>query len=175
MLKQKQKKSVTRHKITPSVISIGVLFLLIEFFDEFHYGVQSAILPAMRSDLGFTYAQVGVLLGLPQVIGTIIEPVLMLLGDTRLRKKLMVGGGITIVLSLLLLAGAGSFPVVLAAFIISFPASGAFVTLSQASLMDRNQGRETRMMARWTLAGSLGAVLGPLVLAGGFALAFGWR
>ncbi|HEX9090980.1 MAG TPA: MFS transporter, partial [Anaerolineales bacterium] len=31
------------------------------------------------------------------------------------------------------------------------------------------------IMARWTLAGSLANLIGPLVLAGGFALGFGWR
>jgi MFS transporter, FSR family, fosmidomycin resistance protein len=30
-------------------------------------------------------------------------------------------------------------------------------------------------MARWTLAGSIGNLLGPLCVAGGFALALGWR
>lgn len=175
MFKPTKNKSATNRIFSRSAISLGLVFLLIEFFDEFHYGIQSAIMPAMRSDLALSYAQVGLLLGLPYVIGTLIEPLIMLLGDTRLRKYLMVGGGLTIVLSLLLLASASSFPVLLAVFIISFPASGAFVTLSQATLMDHNPGREHQMMARWTVAGSLGTVLGPLVLAGGFALAFDWR
>jgi len=175
MFKPKQNKSATNRRISRGVISLGLVFLLIEFFDEFHYGIQSAILPALRSDMALSYAQVGLLLGLPYVIGTLIEPLLMLLGDTRWRKRLMVAGGLTIVLALFLLASAVSFPVVLAGFIISFPASGAFVTLSQATLMDFNPGRENQMMARWTVAGSLGNVLGPLVLAGGLALTFGWR
>jgi len=175
MFKAKQNKSAANRCISHAIISLGLIFLLIEFFDEFHYGIQSAILPALRSDMGLSYAQVGLLLGLPYVIGTFIEPLLMLLGDTRLRKHLMIAGGLTIVLALFLLASAISFPVVLASFIISFPASGAFVTLSQATLMDFNPGRENQMMARWTVAGSLGNVLGPLVLAGGLALAFGWR
>ena len=119
----------------------------------------------MHSDLALSYGQVGLLLGLPYMIGTLTEPLIMLLGDTRLRKRLMVGGGLIIAFSLLLLASASSFPVILAAFIISFPASGAIVTLSQATLIDRNPGREHQMMARWTVTGSLGTVLGPLVLA----------
>ena len=175
MFKPNQNKSAANRSISRGIISLGLVFLLIEFFDEFHYGIQSAILPALRSDMALSYAQVGLLLGLPYAIGTFIEPLLMLLGDTRLRKRLMIAGGSTIVLAMFLLASAISFPVMLAGFIISFPASGAFVTLSQATLMDFNPGRENQMMARWTVAGSLGNVLGPLVLAGGLALAFGWR
>jgi FSR family fosmidomycin resistance protein-like MFS transporter len=41
--------------------------------------------------------------------------------------------------------------------------------------MDMNPGREAQMMARWTLAGSLGDLLGPLFLAVAYALSLGWR
>ncbi len=149
--------------------------MLIEFFDELNYGVGNAALPAIRTDLGMTYVQVGLLLGLPGIINTFIEPVLMLLGDTRYRKHIMLGGGLAIVLSLVAIASANSFSLVLVAMVIGFPASGAFVSLSQATLMDLNPGREPHIMARWTVAGSLANLIGPLILAGGFALGFGWR
>jgi FSR family fosmidomycin resistance protein-like MFS transporter len=105
----------------------------------------------------------------------LVEPLIMLLGDSSLRKRLVVGGGLVIVLALLLMAGASSFPAVLLAFIISFPASGAFVTLSQATLMDLNPGREPHSMARWTVYGSLGNLIGPALLAAAFAIGLGWR
>jgi FSR family fosmidomycin resistance protein-like MFS transporter len=154
---------------------ITILFLLIEFFDELHYGVMNAALPWLRTELSLSYEQVGLLLGLPSIIGTFIEPVIMLLGDTSLRKRLILGGGIAVVTSLVLIAGAQAFLPVLVAMVISFPASGAFVTLAQATLMDLNPGREPHMMARWTVAGSLGNLLGPLLLAGIFAVGLSWR
>jgi MFS transporter, FSR family, fosmidomycin resistance protein len=164
-----------RLPLLQSAFRLTVLFLFIEFFDELHYGVQTAALPALRADLGLSYTQMGVLLGLPGVLNALIEPVMMLLGDTRFRKSLVVGGGLAVCVGLLILAGAQSFPVALLAFVIAYPASGAFVTLSQATLMDQNPGRQAQMMARWTAAGSLGNLLGPLLLAGGFALGWGWR
>ncbi len=157
------------------VASLMALFLLIEFFDEFNYGVGNAALPAIRNDLGFKYLQVGLLLGLPGILNTFIEPVLMLLGDTPYRKHIMLGGGLAIALSLAAIATAHNFLWVLLGTVIAFPASGAFVSLAQATLMDANPGREPQMMARWTVAGSVGNLLGPLLLAGGFALGFGWR
>ena len=63
----------------------------------------------------------------------------------------------------------------LLALILAYSSSGAFISLSQATLMDLNPGRETKMMARWTLSGSLANTLGPLLAGAGFALALGWR
>ena len=117
-------------------ISLGLIFLFIEFFDELIYGVQTAALPQIRLDLDLSYAQIGLLLGLPNMISLFIEPVLMLLGDTKLRKRLVLGGGLAILISVLLTANASSFGMLLAAFILFYPASGAFVSLSQATLMD---------------------------------------
>ncbi len=154
---------------------LALFFLIIVFYDELSYAVGGAALPSLRTDLGLTYAQVGLLLGLPQVANTFLEPALMLLGDTRLRKSLMVAGGVAITVSAFLIASAASFPAVLAGFVLALPASGAFVSLSQATLMDMNPGREPQAMARWSVAGSLGNLIGPLLLAGGFALEWGWR
>ncbi len=172
---KKSRISILFTSLAKGVTSLLALFLLIEFFDEFNYGVGNAALPAIRNDLGFSYVQVGLLLGLPGIVNTFIEPVLMLLGDTRYRKNIMLGGGLAIALSLVAIAAAHDFALVLLGMVIAFPASGAFVTLSQATLMDLNPGREPQMMARWTVAGSIANLLGPLMLAGGFALGFGWR
>jgi FSR family fosmidomycin resistance protein-like MFS transporter len=99
----------------------------------------------------------------------------MLLGDSSLRKNLVIGGGLVISLAVLMMAGASSFLLLLAAFTISYPASGAFVSLSQATLMDLNPGREPHSMARWTVYGSLGNLAGPALLASAFLLGLGWR
>ena len=172
---EQSKKSILLASLLRGVASIAFLFLLIEFFDELNYGVGNAALPAIRNDLSLTYIQVGLLLGLPGIINTFVEPMLMLLGDTRLRKHLMLSGGLTIILSLVAIAGTHSYLLVLVAMVVAFPASGAFVSLSQATLMDLNPGREPQMMARWTASGAVANLLGPLILAAGFALGFGWR
>jgi MFS transporter, FSR family, fosmidomycin resistance protein len=84
-------------------------------------------------------------------------------------------GGVAFAGALVLAAAAQGFVLLLVAFCILFPASGAFVSLSQATLMDVDpEGRE-RNMARWTLAGSVGVVAGPLLVSGSVALGGGWR
>ncbi len=156
-------------------LSLTLVLLIIEFFDELHYALGGAALPALQAELKLDYAQVGLLLGLPHILGSAIEWAIMLLGDTRLRKWLVIGGGLVVALSVLAVGGATSFPVLLAAVVVSFPASGAFVTLAQATLVDQNPQREAQVMARWTLAGSLGNLAGPLALAGILTVGLSWR
>jgi FSR family fosmidomycin resistance protein-like MFS transporter len=164
-----------RNKPLWGAVTLTTLFISIEFFDELYYGVEGVTLPALRANLGLSYAQVGLLLGLPGLVSALIEPAIMLLGDTRLRKSLILSGGCAVAAAAFLTGASASFTVLLAAFAIGYPASGAFVTLSQASLMDAHPGREQQMMARWSLAGSLANLAAPLLMAAGFWLGFGWR
>lgn len=167
--------TIKKKTISAWFLRSAILFLGIEFFDELSYGVQGASLPALRADLGLDYAQVGALLGLAGFIGGLVEPLILLFGDTLWRKRLMVVGGGIVALSLMGVAASNSFLTVLLAFIFMYPASGAFVTLGQASLMDQSPGRQSQMMARWSVAGSIGNLVGPLLLAGSFAIGLGWR
>ena len=151
------------------------IFLLIEFVDELVFGVGETAWPLFRNDLSLSYAQIGLLLSLPGILAAFIEPFLGILGDVWKRRLLILGGGAVFTVSLLLTAASRSFTPLLISFILFFPASGAFVSLSQASLMDSAPERHEQNMARWTFAGSLGVVMGPLLL-GVFAwLGLGWR
>jgi MFS transporter, FSR family, fosmidomycin resistance protein len=97
----------------------------------------------------------------------------------------LLAGGIVFTLSLAAVAGARSFTVLLGAFTVFYPASGAFVSLTQADLIDAQPAgagpvdvgpdRQARVMARWDLAGSTGAVAGPLLVTAVVAAGGGWR
>ncbi len=105
----------------------------------------------------------------------------VLAGQGRRRRLIILGGGIVFLLTLLAAASARSFAVLLAALIAFYPASGAFVSLTQAEIMDAWPDRQAQVMARWDLAGAAGAVAGPLLLAavlaveGGGEVGGGWR
>jgi FSR family fosmidomycin resistance protein-like MFS transporter len=171
MLMQRARRSRTPHHTAILTLTL----LLIEFLDEFVYGAREAAWPLIRTDLGLSYAQVGVLLGLPNVIGNLVEPCLGILGDVWRRRILILGGGAVFMLALLLTALSQEFPVLLIAFVLLSPASGAFVSLSQATLTDTDPARHEHNMARWTFAGSLGVVAGPLALGATATLDLGWR
>ncbi|MGH2545096.1 MAG: MFS transporter [Ardenticatenaceae bacterium] len=152
-----------------------LLLLSVEFLDELVFGVREAAWPLIRADLDLDYAQIGLLLGVPGVVANLIEPPIGVLGDVWKRRALVVGGGLFFALALLLAGGAPGFVVLLLAFILFYPASGAFVSLSQATLMDLAPHRHEQLMARWTLAGSLGVLAGPLLLGGALLLGYSWR
>ena len=150
--------------------------LAVELADELADGAKGAALPLIRHDLGLSYGQVGLLASVPLLAGGALElPLGILAGDAGRRRRFILGGGIVFVLSLLAVAGARSYAVLLAAFTVFYPASGAFVSLSQAELMEADPDRQAQVMARWDLAGSAGAVAGPLLLAAVLAAGGGWR
>jgi FSR family fosmidomycin resistance protein-like MFS transporter len=150
-------------------------FLLIEFLDELVFGANEAAWPLIRTDLTLSYIQIGILLSVPGIVSAIIEPSLGILGDVWKRRVLILGGGILFALACLLTGLSTGFVVLLFALCIFYPSSGAFVSLSQATLMDSDPARHEQNMARWTFAGSLGVVVGPLLLSGMAYLGFGWR
>jgi FSR family fosmidomycin resistance protein-like MFS transporter len=156
--------------------SVFVLTLLtIEFLDEFVFGAREAAWPLIRDNLGLSYVQVGVLLSVPNLVSSLVEPFLGILGDVWKRRVLILGGGLFFALALLLTSLSQSFVVLLLSFMLFYPASGSFVSLSQAALMDTDPARHEHNMARWTLAGSLGVVTGPLALGAATLLSLGWR
>jgi MFS transporter, FSR family, fosmidomycin resistance protein len=112
----------------------------------------------------------------PLLAGGLLElPLGVVAGEGKRRRLAVLAGGIAFVLTLLGVAFAPSFAVLLGAFVAFYPASGAFVSLTQAELMDTWPDRHAQVMARWELAGSVGAVAGPLLLAAVLASGGGWR
>ena len=139
------------------------------------FGVREAAWPLITRDLGLSYADVGLLLAVPGVLAALVEPVLGLLADTGRRRLLLVVGGLVFAAGLGVVALASGLGWLMAGSIVIYPASGAFVALSQASLMDLDPERHEVNMARWTLAGSVGAVLGPLLITAAVTVGLGWR
>jgi FSR family fosmidomycin resistance protein-like MFS transporter len=150
-----------------------MVFLLIEFLDELIYGIGEAAWPLIRDDLQLNYIQIGLALSLPGFLANFIEPFLFTLADTWKRRAVILAGGIFFTISLALTGISCSYLFLLASFILFHPSSGAFVSLSQASLMDSAPERREQNMARWTFAGSLGVFIGPILLSGAAFIGFG--
>jgi MFS transporter, FSR family, fosmidomycin resistance protein len=139
------------------------------------WGAWTAAWPLIRTDLGLSYIEVGILLSLPHVFGSILEPPLGLLGDAWKRRVLVRAGGVGLLVALVLIALSDGFAPLLLALMLASPSGGAFVGLSQAVLMDMDPRRHEQNMARWALAGSIGVVAGPLALTAVGAFGLGWR
>lgn len=150
-------------------------FLFIELIDEIVDGLTGAAWPLIRTDLDLNYAEIGLALTIPRIVAQLVEPPIGLLGDIWHRFALIALGGLAFATSLLLVAGADGFVALVLAWSLFYPASGTFVGLSQASLVDARPDDEERAMVAWTVAGSLGVAIGPILLAGALAAGAGWR
>jgi MFS transporter, FSR family, fosmidomycin resistance protein len=143
-----------------------VAALTVELVDELVDGTKSAAMPLIRHDLTLSYLQIGLLAAVPLVAGSILElPVGVASGGGSRRRRFILAGGLVFIASVLAAGLATSFAGLLVALTIFFPASGMFVSLTQAALMDSAPDRQARHMAWWTLAGSTGAVTGPILVA----------
>lgn len=147
----------------------------VELLDEFIYGLFGATLPTIKTELVLTYTQVGLLFTLPGLIGVMGEPIIGLLGDTRHRRALVLGGIGATAIGLTLIAGAQQYLPLLLAQCIMYVSSGAYVNLSQATLIDRDPHRAENTMARWVLMGAIGVTLSPLLITVVLAVEGSWR
>ncbi|HWF82829.1 MAG TPA: MFS transporter [Streptosporangiaceae bacterium] len=150
--------------------------LAIEALDELIDGTKGAAFPVVRADLHLSYTQVGLLIAMPLLVGSLIElPLGLVAGYGRRRNRLVLTGGIAFAGALAVVGLAQSFWVLLIGMVAFFPAAGAFVSLTQAALMDAEPGKHQQHMAAWNLAGSAGAVAGPLLLASVLFAGGTWR
>jgi len=151
------------------------VLLAVEFLDELVYGTREAAWPLIRHDLGLSYAQVALVIALPGYVSLVAEPLVGVLADRGRRRALILAGGVLFVATTAAFGLVTGFATLLSVEIVAFPASGAFVGVSQTVLVDEEPRSRERAMAAWTLAGSLGVVVAPLLVVGAIALGGGWR
>jgi FSR family fosmidomycin resistance protein-like MFS transporter len=164
-----------RERVRRTLLPLTLTLLLVEFLDEIVDGVYGAAWPLIRDDLRLSYTEIGVLLAVPTAVSCLVEPWLFILADVWRRRALALAGGFAFALAALAVGASYSFAGLLAALVLFGPSSGAFVNLSQASLMDMEPERREQNMARWGLAGSLGNAAGPLAVAAAIGAGLGWR
>lgn len=87
------------------------------------FGTREAAWPLIRTDLGLTYTQIGLLLTLPNVASHLLQPGVGVLGDIWDRRALILGGGLLFTLFVALVAASPGFLVLLAAFCVGYPLS----------------------------------------------------
>ena len=146
-----------------------------DFFDELA-GVAGVGTPDLQRELGLSYAAaVLVVLWIPTVAGLLLEPVCYVLADRRSRKPFVVGGLAVLGLAQIGAGLAGSAASLGVCLAVAFVASGVGVNLAQATLVDVAGEDRERALTRWELAGVLGDLAAPLLVAALAAAWGGWR
>lgn len=151
------------------------VMLLIEFLDEFVYSGLETARPLIRDSFQLTYTEISLITTVPLLVAIIAEPAIGLLFNPRQRRTLIIAGCLVFGAGLIIMGTSASFPLFLVGASLVAPASGVFVNLAQASLMDYAPTRRANNMALWTFSGSLAVVVGPLLFTGMLLLGTTWR
>jgi MFS transporter, FSR family, fosmidomycin resistance protein len=135
------------------------------FLNDMMQSLVPALYPMLKGSYGLSFAQIGLITLIMQLTSSLLQPMVGLMSDHRPQPySLAVGMGATLI-GLLLLASAGSFPMlVLAAALVG---SGSAVFHPEASRVARmaSGGRHGLAQSLFQVGGNIGSSLGPLLAA----------
>ena len=135
------------------------------FLNDMMQSLVPALYPMWKSEYGLSFAQIGLISLVTQVTSSLLQPAVGLLSDHRPQPySLAVGMGATLI-GLLLLASAGSYPVlILAAALVG---TGSAVFHPEASRVARlaSGGRHGLAQSLFQVGGNIGSSLGPILAA----------
>jgi MFS family permease len=150
--------------------------LFVDFIDEFASGMPTIGVPGIQADFELRYSTAAFLVFTgPLFVAWLLEPPLFLLADRRSKKLFVCGGLFAMGLLDVIVGISGSFYVVAGALLLSGVASGAGVSLSQATLMDLYPENRERLMTRWGFMGAAGDLAAPALFWLLALFALGWR
>jgi predicted MFS family arabinose efflux permease len=148
--------------------------VLVRFADEWATFLPAGSLEPIRGELGLTYAQAaGLLVALPA--GGLLGNAFVVAADYVSRRVLASLGALAYGLALIAFGLAHSLPTLLAAAFIWGAASDAFIHGCEVALVDLAGDELPLALARMNGWAAVGDLLGPLTLAAGAAIGFGWR
>ena len=135
------------------------------FLNDMMQSLVPALYPMWKSAYGLSFAQIGLISLVTQVTSSLLQPAVGLFSDHRPQPySLAVGMGATLI-GLLLLASAGSYPILmLAAALVGI---GSAVFHPEASRVARlaSGGRHGLAQSLFQVGGNIGSSLGPILAA----------
>jgi FSR family fosmidomycin resistance protein-like MFS transporter len=135
------------------------------FLNDMMQSLVPALYPMLKGAYGLSFAQIGLITLITQVTSSLLQPAVGLISDHRPQPySLAVGMGATLI-GLLLLASAGSYPMlVMAAALVGV---GSAVFHPEASRVARlaSGGRHGLAQSLFQVGGNIGSSLGPLLAA----------
>jgi FSR family fosmidomycin resistance protein-like MFS transporter len=155
----------TRRIAEGAVFSVIMALSFSHFLNDMMQSLVPALYPMWKSSYGLSFAQIGLISLVTQVTSSILQPAVGLFSDHRPQPySLAVGMGATLI-GLLLLASAGSYPILmLAAALVGI---GSAVFHPEASRVARlaSGGRHGLAQSLFQVGGNVGSSLGPILAA----------
>lgn len=144
--------------------------------DELGSGLPVVGAPALERELFGTLTALGfAVFTAPQLVSLVIEPSLLVFLSRFSRTHCLRIGLVGYGVSLLLAAATHSALLFGISWTLAFMLSGISCSNAQAELVERDPAQSERVLAEWTLAGALGDLAAPLLLAATLALGWGFR
>lgn len=154
------------------LVAVG---LAARFVDELLSTSWDVLMPTLRRSFGLSYAQVGGLRLALDLVAGVVEPLNGIWIDLGSRRAQMALGAAALGLSMLAMAGAPGLPLLVAGFALYGLGSGPLAHTADVVLVDAHPQAPERIFARATAVDTAGALLAPLLVAGGLAVGLGWR
>src|SRR5712672_3254221 len=148
-----------------AVFSIIMALSFSHFLNDMMQSLVPALYPMLKGAYGLSFAQIGLITLVTQVTSSLLQPAVGLFADHRPQPySLAVGMGVTLI-GLLLLANAGSYPVLLAAA--TLVGAGSAVFHPEASRVARmaSGGRHGLAQSLFQVGGNAGSAIGPILAA----------
>src|SRR5690242_17090310 len=148
-----------------ATFSIIMALSFSHFLNDMMQSLVPALYPMLKGAYGLSFAQIGLITLIMQLTSSLLQPAVGLISDHRPQPySLAVGMGATLV-GLLLLASAGTYPMlILAAALVG---SGSAVFHPEASRVARlaSGGRHGLARSLFQVGGNIGSSLGPILAA----------
>jgi MFS transporter, FSR family, fosmidomycin resistance protein len=148
-----------------AVFSVIMALSFSHFLNDMMQSLVPALYPMWKSEYGLSFAQIGLISLVTQVTSSLLQPAVGLFSDHRPQPYSLAAGMGATLIGLLLLASAGSYPILmLAAALVGI---GSAVFHPEASRVARlaSGGRHGLAQSLFQVGGNIGSSLGPILAA----------
>jgi FSR family fosmidomycin resistance protein-like MFS transporter len=160
-----QPRIESRRVAEGAAFSVILALSFSHFLNDMMQSLVPALYPVWKGEYGLSFAQIGLITLIMQVISSMLQPAVGLISDHRPQPySLAVGMGATLI-GLVLLATAASYPMLIVAA--ALVGSGSAVFHPEASRVARlaSGGRHGLAQSLFQVGGNIGSSLGPILAA----------
>ena len=135
------------------------------FLNDMMQSLVPALYPMLKSSYGLSFAQIGLITLIIQLTSSLLQPAVGLFSDHRPQPYSLAAGMGATLIGLLLLAGAGTYPMLIVAA--ALVGSGSAVFHPEASRVARmaSGGRHGLAQSLFQVGGNIGSSFGPILAA----------
>ena len=160
-----QPRLESRRVAEGAAFSVILALSFSHFLNDMMQSLVPALYPVWKGEYGLSFAQIGLITLIMQVISSMLQPAVGLISDHRPQPYSLAAGMGATLIGLVLLAGAASYPMlILAAALVG---SGSAVFHPEASRVARlaSGGRHGLAQSLFQVGGNIGSSLGPILAA----------